>query len=751
MYVFVIGGRVAVSPNSPVPPPSNLAPELEEPTEVLTKGNQIRLFDVKYPHLPYFRSPLRSGMLFSCLNYKRDTIPIVRVNRMWVIRDDVRKQWTELDKFLTSVLSTLVVKIGLLHLEVTFEPIPCNIPYVEEHLLEGGARGCAYKALRCFQHLFTLCSWAMSYFHPLDQPETGWSRLLLDAGFSPTMVQLLRDSPIGTFSLSPPRLGVVVPISDPEAVIMVPRMVGAHVPVWVWWGRCDKQARRKFSRLDDRILGARYINDHCYPSDSDLAEAVRKSLQQTVRPSSLLPVAPPLIELPKPHHGSGQLPGETWQQFFECQEERHARTLEHESPADKAKREARAVAKRVPGRNRGAKIFLWPLQVANDQVFRLREPINRHDGVSIMENYTDKQMRYNAFDDEWDICMEFDPEGVPEPTWDEDPLELTMPRYEAPSTSSVPEPPSFQPDVFVGNEVPLSVLPSPPPLNDILHQHYGFLCPADSIPNYDSTMSLNLAAKRVCEGDASLPPSNSERNTMCHFLNLLIGAKSIPHFLRDFQDEDILEQYKHGMVIVERHVGTYHLHSGSILRGKYYLIRPRPASSTSARGRFTIFVDDPVAVMHVIRQQWGPHMSDIASQLVAAGIPFSTHVLGPAVPFKPVKFRTSALGYLPFDYQLTAGDYVAYLDRRDTFLQCRYSRAALMKGGIIGRLAREALGDHADTVIRHGPSDDVLRTGTAIQLGEGYYWDDDLVEDEEQLICGVYKMSTGKLLAWLVF
>ncbi|KIM50349.1 hypothetical protein SCLCIDRAFT_70916, partial [Scleroderma citrinum Foug A] len=71
-------------------------------------------------------------------------------------------------------------------------------------------------------------------------------------------------------------------------------------------------------------------------------------------------------------------------------------------------------------------------------------------------------------------------------------------------------------------------------------------------------------------------------------------------------------------------------------------------------------------------------------------------------------------------------------------------RAALMKGGIIGRLAREALGDHADTVIRHGPSDDVLRTGTAIQLGEGYYWDDDLVEDEEQLICGVYKMSTGQ-------
>jgi len=70
-----------------------------------------------------------------------------------------------------------------------------------------------------------------------------------------------------------------------------------------------------------------------------------------------------------------------------------------------------------------------------------------------------------------------------------------------------------------------------------------------------------------------------------------------------------------------------------------------------------------------------------------------------------------------------------------------------MKGGIIGRLAQEAFGECADTVIRHSPSDNVLQMGSAIQLGQDYYWDDDLVEDKEQLICGVYKISTGTLLA----
>jgi len=107
MYVFVIDGRVIVSPNSPVPPPAELASALDS-TEVLTEGNRIRVFDARYPHLPFFRSCICSGTLFSCLNYRRDTIPIVQVNRAWNIRDDVQKQWTELDMFLTSVLRTVL-------------------------------------------------------------------------------------------------------------------------------------------------------------------------------------------------------------------------------------------------------------------------------------------------------------------------------------------------------------------------------------------------------------------------------------------------------------------------------------------------------------------------------------------------------------------------------------------------------------------------------------------------------------------
>ena len=354
--------------------------------------------------------------------------------------------------------------------------------------------------------------------------------------------------------------------------------------------------------------------------------------------------------------------GETWQQFFARWEKRHTKILEHENVSDRAKREACAAARPIPGRNRGARIFVWSVQVAHGQVFRLHEPINHFDGVSIMDNYTEDQKQYNTFDDKWDLCTELDPKGVPDFDWDED--EELLPEqngYVAPSTSSIPEPSSFQLDVFVGSEVPMSVLPSLPSLDNILYHQYGYLFPIESIQDSDSTMSLRDVASRVCEANTPLSPSSSEQNAMCSFLCLFIGAKPIPRSLCDLQDGSLFEQYKQGAIIFERHHGKYHSHNRSALKN-YYLIRPRSMSCTSANGHYTIFIDDPIAVMHVIRQQWGPHVSNIASELVAAGIPFSTCVLDSAVPARPVKFRISALGYLPFDCLLSAMDYTAYLD-----------------------------------------------------------------------------------------
>lgn len=754
MYTFVLEGPVVVSPNMCTPPPKELSRPAAE-SDVLTQGDKIRIFEPSYPHLPFFRPPIRRGLLFSSLNYTRNTIPIVQDRHMWKMRDDVRKQWAELDGFLSAVLQTLMKAIGMVPMNVELGPFPSSVPYAREHTSERAARGCANKALRCFQHLFTTCSWAMAYFPPLDEPETGWTRILLKEGFSPSMVQMLRDSPIGQFSLDSPRLGTVVNISDEHSIYQVERLVRAHVPVWIWWGFCSPNGQRQFRPLPNGP-GARYVNTHCYPSDEDLFEACMKARglplitqpqPSSVIPSDALPGSPDTIKFPKVHQGSGQRPGEAWQNFFQRQGKRHEKLMRTETPEERKEREARSAKKPIPGARGHTKIFIWESEEVDGRSFRVRIPYNRLDGVRLMCDYAESQKCYNAFDNEWDVCTEFDPEGVASP----DPLEDFDEDFDGPTTDPLPAAvPSvtaslFQPGVFVGTEFPAPLSSCHLPLDEILYQRYGYLYPVESVSN-PSTGSLEratkLLAKNVCEGGATQPSSTPALSAVHLFLHQLSLGEPVSSGLRDLQDCSLVELYASGPITVEEHKGRYHSLNGSTSINKYYLLQPR---SLNVEQRFTIFLQDPVAVLNTIRRQWGPHLSDVAAELVSAGIPFSTRVISPDIPY-PAITRTTALGFLPFGYQLHTSDYLVYLNQRDALLQRRYGRAALAKGGIIGRLAREALGDDTNLLVRNGPSSEVLQYGTAVQIGQQYYWDDELTEDEEQVICGVYKFSTGQFI-----
>ena len=67
---------------------------------------------------------------------------------------------------------------------------------------------------------------------------------------------------------------------------------------------------------------------------------------------------------------------------------------------------------------------------------------------------------------------------------------------------------------------------------------------------------------------------------------------------------------------------------------------------------------------------------------------------------------------------------------------------ALLKGGIVGCLARE----HLDIVTAaRGPSQDVFTFGTPLHSTDGrLFWDDDIDGSEMDFICGVYKTPTGQ-------
>ncbi|KAJ6529979.1 hypothetical protein B0H10DRAFT_1862057 [Mycena sp. CBHHK59/15] len=103
----------------------------------------------------------------------------------------------------------------------------------------------------------------------------------------------------------------------------------------------------------------------------------------------------------------------------------------------------------------------------------------------------------------------------------------------------------------------------------------------------------------------------------------------------------------------------------------------------------------------------------------------------------------SGLVFRPRNYQPDRRDYKTYVAIRNQFLSTPRGRAALLYGGIVGHLTREAISN--DEVMK-GPSDDAPITGICLcnSSSMAASWDDQLTEEELDLICGVYHTATGE-------
>ena len=67
-----------------------------------------------------------------------------------------------------------------------------------------------------------------------------------------------------------------------------------------------------------------------------------------------------------------------------------------------------------------------------------------------------------------------------------------------------------------------------------------------------------------------------------------------------------------------------------------------------------------------------------------------------------------------------------------------------MHCGIVWHLALESVSYDA---VLMGPSHDVFSEGSFLSSADGYLWDDLLLEDELEVVCGVYKVYTGMFFA----
>ncbi|KAF8817375.1 hypothetical protein BYT27DRAFT_7198902 [Phlegmacium glaucopus] len=95
------------------------------------------------------------------------------------------------------------------------------------------------------------------------------------------------------------------------------------------------------------------------------------------------------------------------------------------------------------------------------------------------------------------------------------------------------------------------------------------------------------------------------------------------------------------------------------------------------------------------------------------------------------------------DYTFNVSDYHSYVQERARLLSSPRGRAALLEGGLVGRIAKEHL-SHDSAALGPSSAVTVHRQGFSFMDKAGIvYWDDKLTDDEILTICGLYRCYTG--------
>ena len=161
---------------------------------------------------------------------------------------------------------------------------------------------------------------------------------------------------------------------------------------------------------------------------------------------------------------------------------------------------------------------------------------------------------------------------------------------------------------------------------------------------------------------------------------------------------------------------------------------------------WTLFVDETTAI-ELCRRQGITGLQDAVFFLIRRGVritlawqPDPRDRMGVQLCDAPPVY----LGWRRSGFRPDGWDYKEYERQARELLSQPRGRAAILRGGIVWRLAVELLGERGLREAGLGPSADVWRYGRKIPVRRGDMWyADSLSSYELDVICGVYKVYTS--------
>jgi hypothetical protein len=361
-----------------------------------------------------------------------------------------------------------------------------------------------------------------------------------------------------------------------------------------------------------------------------------------------------------------------------------------------------------------------------------RVKVNKKRNEDVYSFYKPHQRLFNAFSNEWDLCEEF---SIGKKDNDGD-------------DSDSDYGPGTYPEKFVSHPTSLPGLAIPMDTDE--HEDGS----ASTTHSRDPVEILSLVYGYVPHSSVDDVRSTLSWDAILRFLG----------FVGNLNDLDIPELEKSAMIkffctLVSRadanNIGTAHFGG---LKGLFaFELIQRPcedlfvfSSPPSNACQWILGVHSPAAALYVCRYLLeNPQAHNIltaAHRLLDRGIPFRTLL---PLACSPRQSTVTKL-YSPRTYRLinhtfTSADFDAAMLACQSVLTSPQGRAALLRGGIVGRIAKEYLSKDG---VLHGPSVEVTahRVGFIAPSGNGNtrFCDDQLTDNEIATICGTYSLYTGE-------
>jgi hypothetical protein len=296
-------------------------------------------------------------------------------------------------------------------------------------------------------------------------------------------------------------------------------------------------------------------------------------------------------------------------------------------------------------------------------------------------------------------------------------------------------------------------------LADDVYEHYGFIGPGGGVKadqqnlnvreilgNHSEDRTWSIVRKSFGDVDSFVDPSLQAPLT--YFLARLLQPAENPleHLasLWDLAIDSVAPLVDHmntGFRLVRC--------AGSANSDAIYFISAKNRAGDDVH--WQIMLTDAATVLACFRQEQAHTLRDLALFLLRCGRSFSTRIQRSKMqlPSSPRRLPLAMLGWRPQNHRPTVSEYNFYENLRKAFFtdHC-HSRAALLKGGIIWRLAVEGSGGLVNERVLEGPSEEALVCGACLASvnEEDSLWDDELSESDMDLICGVYKYATSEFL-----